>query len=200
MLYKIALPKLFYGFSDLSPFLSEEQLRIHYEKHHQAYVNGTNTILEKLDKARQESGQLDMKSELKSLSFNLSGHILHTLFWENLAPAGEGGGGEPNSVLLEKIKSEFGSLQRFKEEFTQAALSVEGSGWAALIMVGDEKKLLISQIEKHSLNNIPESKILLIIDVFEHAYYLDYKNERVKYIESFWNAINWSRVSERLKV
>jgi len=198
MFTKIELPKLSYNFDELKPFLSEEQLQIHYQKHHQAYVNGANAILEKLNKARQDSTQLDMKSELKSLSFNLSGHILHSLFWENLAPVEKGGGGEPSGEILEAIKNEFGSFQRFKEEFAQAAQSVEGSGWAALTMFGDEKKLLISQIEKHNLNHIPETKILLIIDVFEHAYYLDYKNDRAGYIEAFWGAVDWSKVANRL--
>jgi superoxide dismutase, Fe-Mn family len=200
MTNKIELPKLSYGFDELKPFLSEEQLKIHYEKHHEAYVNNANAIMEKINKARQESMRLDMKSELKSLSFNLSGHILHSLLWENLAPVGKGGGGEPSGELLDAIIEEFGSFQRFKEEFTQAALSVEGSGWAALAMFGKEKKLLIFQIEKHNMNLIPDTRILLVCDVFEHAYYLDYKNDRVKYIEAYFSLINWAGIDNIFKM
>jgi superoxide dismutase, Fe-Mn family len=197
MFTKIELPKLTYDLNELSPFLSKEQLSIHYQKHHQAYVNGANTIMEKMDKARQDGLQIDIKSELKSLSFNMSGHILHSLFWENMMPGEKGGRGEAGGEILDAIKKEFGSMPRFKEEFGQAALSVEGSGWAALCMIGEEKKLLVSQIEKHNMNHIPEAKILLIIDVFEHAYYLDYKNERARYIDAFWKVIDWGQVNSR---
>jgi len=112
-------------------------------------------------------------------------------------PGEKGGRGEAGGEILDAIKKEFGSMPRFKEEFGQAALSVEGSGWAALCMIGEEKKLLVSQIEKHNMNHIPEAKILLIIDVFEHAYYLDYKNERARYIDAFWKVIDWGQVNSR---
>jgi len=126
------LPQLSYGFKDLEPYISEQQLTIHYQKHHQAYVNGANNILQKLDKARKENADLDIKSTLKELSFNIGGHLLHSLFWGNLAPAGKGGGGKPGGALGDALEKEFGSFDRFKKEFTTAATSVEGSGWAVL--------------------------------------------------------------------
>lgn len=205
-LYK--LPQLKYGYKDLEPYISEQQLTIHHQKHHQAYVNGANAILEKLDKARKaaqegeprqgrESADLDMKSTLKELSFNIGGHLLHSLFWENLAPAEKGGGGQ-GGKLADIIKDEFGSFERFKKEFTQTAISVEGSGWAALVFDPKTERPILMQIEKHNVNIVPTFKILLVLDVFEHAYYLDYKNERAKFIEAFWNIANWEKISERL--
>jgi Fe-Mn family superoxide dismutase len=193
------LPKLPYGYKDLEPYVSEEQLTIHHQKHHQAYVKGANALLEKIDKARKENLDLDMKALLKDLSFNIGGHILHSLFWENLAPSQKGGGGEPKGILADKIKEEFGSFERFKKEFTQAAVSVEGSGWAALAFCELSNRPVIMQIEKHNANLYPNFTILLVLDVFEHAYYLDYKNERAKFIEAFWNVVNWQSAEDRLR-
>lgn len=190
------LPELTYGYGDLAPFISEEQLKLHHAKHHQAYVNGANAVFEKLAKARQEKIDLDMKAALKELSFHVSGHVLHSMFWRNLAPVAQGGGGEPSGVLVEKINGEFSDFERFKKEFSQAALTVEGSGWAALGQSLDDGRLLIMQIEKHNINLLPQFKILLVLDVWEHAYYLDYKNERAKFIEAFWKIVNWSEAEK----
>lgn len=193
------LPKLDYGFKELEPHISETQLKLHYEKHHQAYVNSANAILQKIEKARSEDADLDFKSTLKELSFNIGGHVLHSLFWANLAPQKKGGGGVPKNSLEKTIKSEFTSFERFKKEFSQAALSVEGSGWAALTFCKQTKRPIIMQIEKHNTNIYPQFKILLVLDVFEHAYYLDYKNERAKFVEAFWNIVNWNEVNRRLE-
>jgi Fe-Mn family superoxide dismutase len=192
------LPNLPYGYKDLEPHISEEQLKIHHSKHHQAYVNGANAIFQKLDKARKESADLDVKSALKELSFNIGGHVLHSLFWDNLAPVGKGGG-TPGGILGDAIKKEFGSFERFRKEFSQAAVSVEGSGWAALTFCKQTKRPLIMQIEKHNTNIYPTFRILMVLDVFEHAYYIDYKNERAKFVEAFWNIVNWNEVNKRLK-
>lgn len=192
------LPKLTYGYGDLAPFISEEQLRLHQAKHHQAYINGANAIFEKLAKARIESSDLDMKAALKELSFHVSGHVLHSIFWQSLAPVTQGGGGEPGGVLVEKINSEFGDFDRFKKEFSQAALTVEGSGWAVLGQSIEDGRLLIMQIEKHNINLLPQFKILLVLDLWEHAYYLDYKNERAKFIEAFWNIVSWREAEKKL--
>ncbi|MEW6295245.1 MAG: superoxide dismutase [Candidatus Diapherotrites archaeon] len=194
----LVLPKLNYGFKDLEPYISEQQLKIHYEKHHQAYVNAANAVFEKLDKARKEGTDLDMKATLKELSFNIGGHLLHSLFWGNLTPVGKGGE-KPTGTLAEAIEKEFGSFERFKKEFTQAASSVEGSGWAALSYHKQTQRPIIMQIEKHNVNVIPSFKILLVLDVFEHAYYLDYKNERPKFIEAFWNIVNWNEANKRME-
>jgi Fe-Mn family superoxide dismutase len=192
------LPKLPYEYKDLAPYMSEEQLRIHHSKHHQAYVTGANAILQKLDKARKEGADIDVKSTLKELSFNIGGHRLHSLFWGNLAPLGKGGG-KPGGILGDAIAKEFGSFERFKKEFTQAAVSVEGSGWAALTYCGQTNRPIIMQIEKHNTNVYPAFRILMVLDVFEHAYYIDYKNERAKFVEAFWNIVNWDGVNKRLK-
>jgi Fe-Mn family superoxide dismutase len=192
------LPKLPYDYKDLAPYMSEEQLRIHHSKHHQAYVNGANATLQKLDKARKEGTELDIKSTLKELSWNIGGHLLHSLFWGNLAPAGKGGG-QPSGVLGDAIEREFGSFERFKKEFTQAAVSVEGSGWAALTFCRQTNRPIIMQIEKHNTNVYPMFRILMVLDVFEHAYYIDYKNERGKFVDAFWNIVNWDGVNKRLE-
>ncbi len=191
-----ALPKLNFNYGDLAPHISEEQLKIHYEKHHQAYVNGANAILQKLDKTRSDGSDVDMKATLKELSFQIGGHLLHSLFWGNLSPKG---GGQPKGRIAEALEKEFGSFERFKKEFTQAAASVEGSGWAALAFCRQTGRPIIMQVEKHNTNVYPMFKILMVIDVFEHAYYLDYKNDRAKFVENFWSIVDWNAVNKRLE-
>jgi len=194
-----SLPDLPYGYGDLKPCISEEQLTIHHQKHHAAYVKGANAVFEKLEKARKENADLDMKAILKELSFHIGGHVLHSLFWQNLAPEGKGGGGEPEGELAKLINGEFGSFERFKKEFTQAAVSIEGSGWAALALDGKTGRPVVMQIEKHNLNMYPNFKILIVLDFWEHAYYIDYKNEKAKFAEAFWNIINWKEAASRLQ-
>jgi Fe-Mn family superoxide dismutase len=193
-----ALPKLPYGYKDLEPHMSEQQLTIHHQKHHQGYVNGANALLERLDKARKDGADIDIKAILKELSWNVGGHRLHSLFWENLAPAVKGGG-KPSGFLSDAITKEFGSFDRFKKEFTQASVSVEGSGWGALTYDSQTRRSLIMQVEKHNTNIYPAFKILLVLDVFEHAYYIDYKNDRAKFVDAFWSIVNWSEVNKRLQ-
>lgn len=193
-----SLPKLPYEYGGLEPYISEEQLKIHHGKHHQAYVNGANAILEKLQKARAEGAELDMKGTLKELSFNVGGHLLHSLFWGNLAPTGKGGG-KPGGTLAKRIDKEFGGFERFKKEFAQAATSVEGSGWAALAFCRKTDRPIIMQVEKHNTNVYPMFEILMVLDVWEHAYYLDYKNERARFVDAFWNVVNWEEVGKRLE-
>ena len=192
-----SLPTLPYDYSALAPYISEEQLKLHHLKHHQAYVTGANAVLEKLNKARKDNVDLDLKATLKELSFHIGGFRLHNRFWENLAPAGKGGGGLPTGGLAKAIDDEFGKFERFKKEFTQTATSVEGSGWAIVTYCEKTQRPLIMQAEKHNANIIPGYAILLVLDVWEHAYYLDYKNDRAKFVESFWNIVNWDIVSRR---
>ncbi len=191
------LPKLPYEYNALAPYISEEQLRIHHQKHHQAYVSGANAVFEKLDKARKENADLDMKATLKELSFHIGGFRLHNRFWENLAPPGKGGGGAPKGALARAIDGEFGKFDRFRKEFTQAAAAVEGSGWAALSYCWKTGRPLIIQIEKHNVNVTPGFDILMDLDVWEHAYYLDYRNDRGKFIDAFWSIVNWDIVAQR---
>ncbi|MEM2119236.1 MAG: superoxide dismutase [Candidatus Bathyarchaeia archaeon] len=193
------LPTLTYGYKELEPYISEQQLTIHHQKHHNAYVTGANNILQRLDKTRKENADIDIKATLKELSFNIGGHLLHSLFWSNMAPPNNGGGGKPSGKLAEMIDAEFGSFERFKKEFSQAATSVEGSGWAALTLCRQTNRLLIMQIEKHNMNVYPMFRIIMVLDVFEHAYYIDYKNDRAKFVENFWNIVNWNEVSKRLE-
>jgi Fe-Mn family superoxide dismutase len=178
--------------------MSKEQLTIHHDKHHQAYVNGANAVLQRLDKARKEGADVDVKASLKELSWNIGGNLLHSLFWNNLAPPKKAGG-KPSGALGEALDNEFRSFDRFRKEFTQAASSVEGSGWAALTICKQTRRPIIMQIEKHNTNVYPGFHILMVLDVFEHAYYIDYKNDRAKYIEAFWNIVNWNKPNERLQ-
>lgn len=192
------MPKLPYDYNALAPHMSEEQLKLHHDKHHQAYVNGANSAFEKLDKARQENLDIDAKAALKDLSFNIGGHILHSIFWNNLAPAGKGGGGQPSGAIADVINKEFGSFERFKKEFSSAASTTEGSGWAALAMHPCIGRPLIMQIEKHNVNVYPTFNVLMVLDVWEHAYYVDYQNQRPKFIEAFWNIVNWDQINKNL--
>ena len=194
------LPKLPYDYKALMPYLSEEQLKLHHDKHHQAYVNGANAIFEKLDKARKENTDLDMKATLKELSFHIGGHLLHSTFWDCMAPPGKGGGGNPSGAIADVLLKEFGSFERFKMEFNKAATSVEGSGWAALAMQQCVARPLIMQIEKHNANVYPGFHFLMVLDVWEHAYYLDYKNDRAKFVEGFWSVVNWDYANKILKL
>ena len=193
-----ALPQLPYQYGELQPYISQEQLTLHHQKHHQAYVNSANAILERLDKARKEGADFDVKATLKELSFHIGGHLLHSLFWPNMAPSSKGGG-NPTGALGTALEKEFGSFERFKKEFSLAATSVEGSGWAALSFYRQTNRPIVMQIEKHNTNVYPMFTILMVIDVWEHAYYLDYKNERAKFVDAFWNIVNWDEVNKRLK-
>ncbi len=188
------LPSLPYGYADLEPHISGEQLEIHHQKHHKAYVDGANSVLDKLEKAREGGGDIDMKSALKSLAFNVGGHKMHSLFWENLSPESNG----PKGRLLEMIENDFGGSSRFEKEFIDSALTVEGSGWAVLTFDPETGKLMIGQVEKHGNNAYPALPILMVMDMFEHAYYLDRKNDKAEYVKNCWQVIDWDTVEKRL--
>lgn len=190
------LPALPYGYKDLEPNISKEQLEIHHKKHHAGYVNGANATFTKLEEARERGTEIDIKATLKELSFHIAGYVLHDIFWQNMSPEG---GGEPAGSLAEKIKKDFGSFDNFKNEFTKAGASVEGSGWVALGYCKKIDKLAIMQIEKHNVNVLPIWEILMCLDVWEHAYYIDYKNERGKFINAFWNVVNWEYAGGRFE-
>ena len=135
---------------------------------------------------------------MKDLSWNIGGHVLHSFFWKNLAPSSKGGG-TPTGAFAQAIENEFGSFDRFKKEFTKASMSVEGSGWGALAFCRLTGRPLIMQIEKHNTNVYPAFRILMVLDVFEHAYYIDFKNDRAKFVEAFWNIVNWNEVAKRFE-
>jgi Fe-Mn family superoxide dismutase len=156
-------------------------------------------LVVKLEEGRKSGASLDFKSITKALSFNVAGHILHETFWKIMdsASSGKNDIGKNAPKLLEQINKDFGSWERFKTEFSETAKSVEGSGWALLTWHKEHNNLNIIQVEKHNVNLYPEQKILLCLDVWEHSYYLDYKNDRAKFVENWWNIVNWQEVENR---
>ncbi|MDW8041760.1 MAG: superoxide dismutase [Nitrososphaerota archaeon] len=193
---KYELPQLPYAYNALEPYVIEEIMRLHHTKHHQAYVNGANAALEKIEKHSKGEVQIDVRAVLRDLSFNLDGHKLHSIFWPNMAPSGKGGG-KPGGSIADRINQEFGSFDGFKKLFSDAAKTVEGVGWALLLYDPETDRLVLTQVEKQNLMHLPELPILLAIDVWEHAYYLQYKNDRATYVDNWWNVVNWDDVEKR---
>jgi Fe-Mn family superoxide dismutase len=188
------LPPLDYDYSALEPYYSARMLELHHDKHHKAYVDGVNTALEKLAGAR-ESGDLSAIVGLeKTLAFNLSGHVLHTVFWKNLSPRG---GDKPDGELAAAIDEHFGSFDKFKKQLTQATATVQGSGWGALTWEPLGDRLFTEQIYDHQGNTGQGGVPLLVIDAWEHAYYLQYENRRAEYVDAIWSVIDWSDVAAR---
>ncbi len=185
------LKSLPYDYKALEPVISEQIMKLHHDKHHAAYVNGANAALELLEKGRLGE-VINTKAVMRDLSFNLNGHIMHELFWNMLRPVRQSN--IADGKVLELIKKSFGTFEAFKKEFSDAAKSVEGSGWAVLYMDADGN-LLIGQLEKHNLLGLNGYKVILAIDVWEHAYYLDYLNDRATYVEKFFSIINWEFVN-----
>lgn len=192
-----ALPPLPYAYNALEPYISQQIMTLHHDKHHNAYVTGANAALDKLEKARAGTLQIDIKGTLRDLSFNVGGHKLHSIFWNNMAAAGKGGGGNPSGKLADAITQDFGSVDKFKAQFSDAAKAVEGSGWALLLHDRELGQLVLTQVEKQNFMHLPELPILLGLDVWEHAYYLQYWNDRAKYVEAWWNVVNWEDVAKR---
>ena len=189
------LPDLAYDYSALEPAVSGRIMELHHSKHHQAYVNGANTALEQLAEARS-TGDLSGVNKLeKDLAFNLGGHVNHSVFWSNLRPAADGG---PEGDLAAVIDEGFGSLDAFRAHFTAVALGVQGSGWAVLAWDTLGARPIVVQLYDQQ-GNLPAGIVpLLMLDVWEHAYYLDYQNVRADYIKAFWNIVNWENVGQRL--
>ena len=188
------LPPLPYSYNALEPVISEEIMRLHHTKHHQSYVDGLNKAENELKKAR-ETGKFDLiKHWERELAFHGAGHYLHTIFWAIMSP---NGGGQPTNGLKKAIENAFGSFDNFKKQFSEAAKNVEGGGWAILVWAPRSHRLEILTAEKHQ--NLSQWDVipLLVLDVWEHAYYLQYKNERPKYIENWWKIVNWKEVEQR---
>jgi Fe-Mn family superoxide dismutase len=192
------LPPLPYPPEALEPVIDAQTMSIHHDKHHAGYVRGLNTALKKLDEIRSGSGDESLtKHWMRELAFNGSGHANHTLFWQVMAPPDEGGGGTPqDQTLAQAIKKDFGSFDGFAGQFKAASRSVEGSGWGTLVYHPMADKLLVMQAEKHQDLTIWGVVPLLGVDVWEHAYYLKYQNDRGKYVDAFMDVINWGRVAE----
>ncbi len=192
------LPDLPYKYSDLEPYIIEEIMRLHHQKHHASYVKGANAALEKLEKHLKGEAEIDVRAVLRDFSFNYGGHVMHTIFWPNMAPPGKGGG-TPGGRVADLIEKQFGSFENFKKLFSAAAKTVEGVGWAVLAVDPLTGELRILQVEKHNLLMTAGHIPILVIDVWEHAYYLQYKNDRASYVENWWNVVNWDDVEKRLE-
>ncbi len=196
MVKKYSLPDLPYKYDALEPYISQEIMKLHHDKHHLAYVNGANAALDKLDAARKNGWTgVDIKGVERDLSFNLAGHVLHSIFWPNMK---QNGGGKPGGRLADKINEDFGSFDAFKAQLAAAAKAVEGSGWGLLVYDPVSDQLLTLMAEKHNLLSGQTTVPLLVCDVWEHAYYLQYKNDRGAYVDAFWNVINWENVDHQL--
>ena len=189
------LPELPYDYAALGALYNDETLRLHHDKHHAAYVKGLNTALEKLQAARKENNYGDIKALSKAVAFHGSGHVLHTLFWHSMRP---GGAGTAAAALTGAMNDSFGSVQAAQAQFAAAAKEVEGSGWAILAYEPFAQKLLILQAEKHQDLTVWGVTPLLVCDVWEHAYYLQYQNRRADWVDSFMKLANWEFASQRL--
>ncbi|RGE17920.1 superoxide dismutase [Leucobacter sp. wl10] len=191
-----SLPELPYDYAALEPHISGKIMQLHHDKHHQAYVTGANTALEQLAEARDSENLAAVNKLEKDLAFNLGGHVNHTIFWNNLSPEG---GERPEGELAAAIDEHFGSFEKFQAHFTATALGVQGSGWAVLAWDALGQRPNVVQLFDQQ-GNLPAGTIpLLMLDVWEHAYYLDYLNVRADYVKAFWNIANWQDVAKRLE-
>lgn len=188
------LPDLGYDFAALEPNISGRIMELHHDKHHKAYVDGANTALAKLAEARDANDFANVNKLQKDLAFNLAGHVNHTIFWTNLSPDG---GDKPNGDLASAIDDHFGSFEKFVAHFTAASAGIQGSGWGALVWDSLGEKLLIQQYYDHQGNFATGTVPLLLLDMWEHAFYLDYVNVKADYIKAFWNIADWGNVQAR---
>jgi len=193
-----SLPPLPYGVNDLEPHIDAETMRLHHDKHHQSYVEGLNAAIAKLESARK-SGTPDELDKIRgltdALAFNGSGHVLHTVFWTNMK---KNGGGEPKGSLASQISRDFGTLDGFRNHFNMAASKVQGGGWGILAWEPLSARLIVLSAEKHQNMTMFGCVPLLVLDVWEHAYYLKYQNRRADYVSAFWNVVHWDNAAERL--
>lgn len=188
------LPDLPYDYAALEPAMSGQILELHHDKHHAAYVKGTNDTLEQIADAR-DKGQLGGLMGLeKTLAFNLSGHVLHSIFWENLSPDG---GDKPTGALAAAIDQHLGGFDAFKAQLTAATQTTQGSGWGVLAWEPLGQRLIVTQVYDHQGNVGIGSTPLLVFDSWEHAYYLQYKNVKPDYVAKLWDLINWDDVAAR---
>ncbi|WP_326642474.1 superoxide dismutase [Nonomuraea fuscirosea] len=188
------LPDMPYDYAALEPAITGEILELHHAKHHAAYVKGANDTLEKLAEARDKGEFGGLVGLEKTFAFNLSGHVLHTIFWQNLSPDG---GDRPDGELGEAITEHFGSFDAFRKQLTTATATVQGSGWGVLAWEPLGRRLVVEQVYDHHGNVGMNTTPLLVFDAWEHAYYLQYRNVRPDYVEKLWGLINWNDVIAR---
>lgn len=191
---KYVLPDLSYDYGALEPNISGKIMELHHDKHHLAYVNGANSALDALAEAREKNDLTMVNKFQKDLAFNLAGHVNHTVFWKNMSPEG---GDKPTGDLAAAIDEYFGSFDAFRAHFTASALGIQGSGWSILVWDILGQKLIIEQLYDHQGNLSVGSIPLLMLDMWEHAFYLDYQNVKPEYVKAFWNIVNWSDVQAR---
>lgn len=193
---KYTLPELDYDYAALEPHISGKIMELHHSKHHNTYVTGANKALENIA-AAQESGDFATINQFqRDLTFNLGGHLNHSVFWKNLSP---NGGGEPEGELMEAIKDAFGSFDGFVKQFTAVATGIQGSGWSVLAYDSVGGRLTTFQMYDQA-NNVPAGTLpILMLDMWEHAFYLDYLNVKADYVKAFWNLVNWQDVAARLE-
>lgn len=190
------LPDLSYDYAALEPHISAQIMELHHSKHHAAYVAGANKALADLAAARESGDFANVNKLEKDLAFNLGGHTNHSIFWTNLSPDG---GDKPVGGTAAAIDEHFGSFDKFQAHFSAAALGVQGSGWAGLFYDSIGGNVIIQQFFDQQAQFAAGTVPLLLLDVWEHAYYLDYKNVRADYVKAFWNIVNWENVGARLE-
>jgi Fe-Mn family superoxide dismutase len=171
-------------------------MELHHDKHHKAYVDGANKTSEQLLEARSKQDFAHIAALEHALAFHLSGHVLHSLFWQNLTPKG---GDKPTGALGQAIDRDFGGFDPFRKQLTAAATTIMGSGWAALIWEPVARRLATVQLHDHQSETAQGSVPLLVLDAWEHAYYLQYRNEKAKFFEAVWNVWNWTDVARRFE-
>jgi len=188
------LPDLPYDYSALEPAISGEIMELHHSKHHQTYVTGANTALEQMAEARASNSLGPVNLYEKNLAFNLGGHTNHSVFWKNMSPDG---GDKPDGELAAAIDADFGSFDGFRAHFTANALGIQGSGWSILAWDSIGQKLLVVQLYDQQ-GNVPVGLVpLLMLDMWEHAFYLQYRNVKADYVTAWWDVANWADVTER---
>lgn len=192
------LPQLPYDFNALEPVISHEIMQLHYSKHHQTYVTNLNKALEQYADAEAKQDVAKMISLQSAIKFNGGGHVNHSIFWTNLAPQNQGGGQLEKGILHEALIKEFGSLEAFKEEFTTKTAAIQGSGWGWLGFNKGKNRLELATCDNQDPLSTKGLIPLLGIDVWEHAYYLQYKNVRMDYLKAVWGIVHWKNVEERL--
>jgi Fe-Mn family superoxide dismutase len=193
---KYKLPDLPYDYGALEPHVSGKIMQLHHDKHHKAYVTGANDTLDALAEARAKNDFSKIATLERALAFHVSGHVLHSLFWRNMAPKA---GGEPAGALADQVKRDFGDFSRFRGQLTGAAATIMGSGWGALVWDPVGKQLLTTQIHDHQSEIVQGGVPILVLDAWEHAFYLQYGPDKKSYFEAIWNVFNWADVGARFE-
>jgi Fe-Mn family superoxide dismutase len=193
---KYTLPELSFDFGALQPHISARIMELHHGKHHAAYVQGANRALEQLEEARAKGEFASLPALERALAFHVSGHVLHSIFWSNLGPKG---GDTPQGALADALQRDFGGFDAFKKQLTAAAASTMGSGWAALVWEPLAGKLLVTQIYDHQSNVANGSAPIMVLDAWEHAYYLQYENRKTDFFDAVWNVWAWPEIGKRFE-